>query len=152
MPNLAYQQLSSFLRSIEKFKAVSVPSKGWIRAIRNSLGMSRRQLANRLDLSVSRIQRLEQDEVSGAVTLKTMRRTAQAMDCVFVYGVIPATSLDEILQKQALKKAKQYLQGVSHTMALEAQSLDDQANQEMLDVLAEQLINESIRKLWDEGT
>ena len=150
MSNLAYQQLNDFLANIQGLKTITSPAKGWVRAIRNGLGMSRRQLANRLSLSVSRIQRLEQDEVTQAVTLKTMRRTAEALDCVFVYALIPASCLDETLQKQAMKKAKEHLQSVNHTMALEDQSLDDHANQEMVKALAQQLINESKRTLWDD--
>jgi len=150
MSNLPYQQLTQFLSSLAAFKAISIPKKGWVLVIRNGLGMSRRQLANRLGLSTSRIQRLEQDEMTGSVTLKTMRRTAEAMDCVFVYAVVPATSLDDTLQKQALNKAKQHLHRVSHTMSLEAQSLDDKTNNEMLDALAQQLINESKKILWDD--
>ena len=150
MFNLAYQQLSEFIDKMASFKTVTVPAKGWVRAIRGGLGMSRRQLAGRLGLSVSRIQRLEQDEVTGSVTLKTLRRTAEAMDCVLVYAIVPITSLDETLQKQARKKAKKHLQALSHTISLEAQALDKKANQAMLDQLTQQMIEKSKRQLWDE--
>jgi len=150
MSNTAYQQLSSYLKKINAFKSLAVPTKGWVMAVRNGLGMSRRQLATRLDLSTSRIQRLEEDEVVGAVTLKTMRRTAEAMDCVFVYALIPRTSLDDTLQTQALKKAKAHLNRVSHSMALESQALDDEANKEMLQTMAKQIINQSKSTLWDD--
>ena len=150
MPQTAYQQLSRYLLKVSEFKSLVVPAKGWVMAVRNGLGMSRRQLANRLGLSTSRIQRLEEDEVVGAVTLKTMRRTAEAMDCVFVYALIPRTRLDDTLQTQALKKAKAHLKNVSHSMALEAQALDDKANSDMLQTMAEQMINQSKSTLWDE--
>ena len=130
-------------------KAVPLPAKGWVRAIRDGLGMSRRQLAERLGLSTSRIQRLEQDETTGAVTIKTLRRTAEAMDCVFVYAIVPRTSLDGTLQKQAKYKAKQHLQNISHSMSLEEQTLENKANQSMLDQLAEQIIKKSKHQLWD---
>lgn len=126
-----------------------LPAKGWVRAIRDGLGMSRRQLAERLGLSTSRIQRLEQDETTGAVTIKTLRRTAEAMDCVFVYAIVPRTSLDDTLQKQAKYKAKQHLQNISHSMSLEEQTLENKANQSMLDQLAEQIIKKSKHQLWD---
>jgi len=150
MFNPAYQQLSEFIDKIAAFKVVTVPAKGWVRAIRDGLGMSRRQLAMRLGLSVSRIQRLEQDEVTGSVTLKTLRRTAEAMDCVLVYAIIPRTTLDDTLRKQARYKAKKHLQNISHTMSLESQALDTKANQAMLDQLSQQLLEKSKRQLWDE--
>lgn len=126
-----------------------LPAKGWVRAIRDGLGMSRRQLAERLGLLTSRIQILEQDETTGAVTIKTLRRTAEAMDCVFVYAIVPRTSLDDTLQKQAKYKAKQHLQNISHSMSLEEQTLENKANQSMLDQLAEQIIKKSKHQLWD---
>lgn len=126
-----------------------LPAKGWVRAIRDGLGMSRRQLAERLGLLTSRIQILEQDETTGAVTIKTLRRTAEAMDCVFVYAIVPRTSLDGTLQKQAKYKAKQHLQNISHSMSLEEQTLENKANQSMLDQLAEQIIKKSKHQLWD---
>jgi len=149
MFDLSQQQLSSYLQSIDGFKSVHVPAKGWLRAIRDGLKMSRRQLANRLGLSTSRIQKLESDEITGAVTLKTIRQTAEAMDCVFVYAVIPRASIEETLQQQALKKARSHLKGVSHTMSLEDQSLDSGANKKMLETLAERLVDQSPRTLWD---
>ena len=150
MIDLSQQQLSSYLQSIEAFKQLNTPSKGWLRAIRDGLKMSRRQLANRLGLSTSRIQKLETDEIVGAVTLKTIKQTAEAMDCVFVYAVIPRTSLEKTLQQQALKKASYHFNSISHTMSLEAQSLDNEANKKMLETLAERLMSQSPRTLWDE--
>ena len=150
MIDLSQKQLSAHLQSINNFKSVHSPVKGWLRAIRDGLKMSRRQLASRLGLSTSRIQKLEADEVTGSVTLKTMRKTAEAMDCVFVYAVIPRETLEETLRQQALKKARSHLKGVSYTMSLEAQPLDAGSNKKMLESLADKLINQSPRTLWDE--
>jgi len=146
----ANKQLSDYLKSISNFKEVSLPKKGWVRAIRDGLHMSRRQLANRLGLSTSRIQRLEQDEVSGAVTIKTLRRTAEAMDCEFVYAIIPRNSLEYIINTQAHKKALQYLQKTNHTMYLEDQSVNDESYQRIWDSLSHQIITKSSRTLWDD--
>lgn len=144
------RQLSQYLNSIESFKAVKLPAKGWVRALRDGLGMSRRQLADRLGLSTSRIQRLEEDEVSGAVTIKTLRKTAEAMDCVLVYAIIPRESLEAIIKKQANKKAIQYLQDSSHSMKLEDQEISNKANQEMLETITNKIMSKSTRTLWDE--
>ncbi|KAG1682753.1 Adenosine monophosphate-protein transferase Fic [Nymphon striatum] len=102
---------------------------------------------NRMEVSVSRIQKIEGDENSGAVTIKTMRRVAEAMDCVFVYAVIPRTDLDESLKIQALKKAKQHLQNTSHSMSLEDQSIDKKANEEMLKSITTTLEPEEVEGL-----
>lgn len=149
MKHTTTQQLSNYLDSIVTFKSLKLPPKGWVRAIRDGLSMSRRQLANRLGLSTSRIQRLEADEVSGAVTVKTLRRTAEALDCVLVYAMIPKESLEATVNSQAREKAKQYVQGTSHSMALEDQALSTEANKKMLDTVAKQLLEKSRRTLWD---
>ena len=144
------RQLSQYLNSIVSFKAVKLPAKGWVRALRDGLGMSRRQLADRLGLSTSRIQRLEEDEVSGAVTIKTLRKTAEAMDCVFIYAMIPRESLEATIKKQANKKAIQYLQDSSHSMKLEDQAISNKASKEMLETITNQIMSKSTRTLWDE--
>jgi len=150
MLNTANRQLSDYLKTLAAFKQVTLPAKGWVRAIRTGLSMSRRQLANRLGLSTSRIQRLEQDEASGAVTIKTMRRTAEALDCVFVYALIPRESLEATLKTQATKKAKQFRNKVTHTMLLEDQAVQETANEYLLESLVDQFMNKSSRTLWDD--
>lgn len=150
MSDLAYEQLTKHLKTLAPLKSTNRPSKGWIRAIRDGLGMSRRQLANRIGLSTSRIQRLEQDEITGSVTLKSLQRTAEAMDCVLVYAVIPSSSLDETLQRQAVKKAQAQLQPIAHSMTLESQTVNEESNSHMIKTLAQQMIKKSKRTLWDE--
>jgi predicted DNA-binding mobile mystery protein A len=149
MFNLEQQQLSHYLRSLEAFKHVSKPQAGWIRAIREGLRMNRRQLGERLSLSTSRIQRIEADENSGSVTLRTMQQTAAAMDCVFVYAILPRTSLEENIENQALLKAAQQLGTVNQTMVLEDQAISSSENNAMMKRLAERLTQEQASKLWD---
>ena len=90
---LAREQLDKTLKSFESLKAMSAPRKGLIRAIRDTLGMTGVQLAKRLKVNQQRVARIEQDEVLGKVTLNTMQNAAEAMDCVFVYGVVARDGL-----------------------------------------------------------
>ena len=101
---IARQQLDKTLSGYAVARQTSQPAKGWIRAIREALGMSGKQLANRLNVSQPRISKLEQDEVSGVVSLKTMRQAAEAMDCVFVYAIVPRTSLLSVHRLARLQK------------------------------------------------
>jgi predicted DNA-binding mobile mystery protein A len=137
--------LSHYFSKLMPFKDVPAPSVGWVRAVRDGLGMSRRQLASRLGVSVSRVQRLEHDEVTGSVTMKTMQRTAEAVDCVFVYAVIPKTSIEDSLQTQGIKKSMQRLGLVE-----DSNIIKDESNAELLNALADQMIDKSKRTLWDE--
>ena len=63
---------------------LAVPPRGWLRAIRESLSMTTRQLAERMDVARSRINALEKAELSGATTLKSLRAAAEAMECTLV--------------------------------------------------------------------
>jgi len=146
---IARQQLDKTLSSYEDLKQAAVPVKGWIRAIREALGMSGKQLASRLNVSQPRIPKLEQDELSGVVSLKTMRQAAEAMDCVFVYAIVPRTSLVEAVRAQARKVAEARTQRVSHSMLLEAQNLSAEELRASLDAAIEELMREMPRELWE---
>jgi predicted DNA-binding mobile mystery protein A len=112
--------------------------------------MSGKQLAGRLNVSQPRIPRLEQDEVSEVVSLKTMRQAAGAMDCVFVYAIVPRTTLEETVRAQARKIADARMQRVSHTMLIEAQDLTAEERQASFDAAVEELVREMPRELWED--
>ena len=143
------QQLDKTLSLFGFAKNLQPPVKGWIRAVREALGMSGTQLAQRLKVSQPRIPKLEQDEMSGAVTLKTMRQVAEALDCVFVYALVPRTSLEETVRTQAREVAAARMQRVSHSMLLESQGLSEEEQRASLDAAVEELVREMPRDLWD---
>lgn len=147
---IARQQLDKTVSGYANVKQNAAPVKGWIRAIREALGMSGKQLANRLNVSQPRIPKLEQDELSGVVSLKTMRQAAEAMDCVFVYAVVPRTSLEETVRAQARKVAEARAQRVSHSMLLEAQNLSSEEQRASIEAAIEELIRKMPRELWEE--
>jgi predicted DNA-binding mobile mystery protein A len=146
---IARRQLDTTLAKFNEVKSMQLPAKGWIRAVREALGMSGKQLAGRLQVSQPRVFKLEQDEPSGALTLKTMRQVAEALDCVFVYALVPRASLAETVKAQARAVATERLQRVTHTMLLEAQGLSPEEQQAFLDVSIEELVRETPRDLWD---
>jgi predicted DNA-binding mobile mystery protein A len=147
---IARQQLDKTLSGYAGFMQNTPPVKGWIRAIREALGMSGKQLAGRLKVSQPRIPKLEQDEVSGVVSLKTMRQAAEAMDCVFVYAIVPRTTLEETVRAQARKVAEARTQRVSHSMLLEAQNLSAGEQRASLDAAVEELVREMPKELWED--
>ena len=68
---------------------LAVPVKGWIKAIRDSLGMTAAQLANRMGISQSTLTAMEKAEARGAIQLSSLRRAAEAMNCTLVYALVP---------------------------------------------------------------
>lgn len=146
---IARQQLEKTLTAFTPAKVVVPPVKGWVRAVREALGMSGVQFARRLGVSQPRIPKLEQDELSGSVTIKTMRQAAEALDCVFVYALVPRASLEQTVREQACKVAAERMQRVSHTMALESQGLSEDEARASLESAVEELVREMPRELWD---
>ncbi|MBI9019279.1 MAG: mobile mystery protein A [Phycisphaerae bacterium] len=99
--NLAREQLDKTLEQFLPLKTVVSPRKGWVRAIRDALGMSGEQLAKRLKTNKQRISRIEQDEKPGNITVKTLKNVAEALDCEFVYGFVPKQTLEKTVRNQA---------------------------------------------------
>jgi predicted DNA-binding mobile mystery protein A len=98
---LVRQQLDKTLTLFDSVLDLAPPSRGWIRAVRGALGMSGRQLARRLGLTQQSVARMEKDEVTGALTIKTLRRVAESLDCVLVYGIVPRENLESIVHDRA---------------------------------------------------
>jgi len=146
---LILEQTEKSLGRFAGMENTEPPMKGWIRAIRDALGMSARQLANRMGVAQQAVSRIERDELSGSVTIKTMRKAAEALDCAFVYGFVPRRSLKESLQSQAELYAKYQLTQVSQTMLLEAQELSSEENQSMLDNMVSEITSNPPANLWD---
>jgi predicted DNA-binding mobile mystery protein A len=72
-----------------QLKGLPAAGESWIRALRTQRGMQGKQLAKRMQVSPARISVLERDEPRGAVTLKMMQKAADALDCDFVYALVP---------------------------------------------------------------
>lgn len=146
---LARKQLERRLAPLRDAPIIA-PPKGWIKAIRESLGMTARQLAARMGAAPSRIPAIEKAEITGATTIKTLRQAAEAMDCTFVYAFVPTKPLDDILRDRAKRKVSADVMRLDHTMRLENQALlrsDLEAEkQRMIDLF----LSGSLRGLWDD--
>jgi predicted DNA-binding mobile mystery protein A len=126
------------------------PPRGWIKAIREALGMTTAQLGQRLGVVQSRVVAIEQAEAKGTITLNSLEKAAQALGCRLVYVLVPKHSLEETVEKRASLVAKKLLKSASHTMALESQSVDEADESEQLKRLVKQLIEKGGSKLWKE--
>jgi len=146
---LVLQQLNDTLAQFAGLKTI-VPPKGWIRAIREALGMSGRQFAARLGVSPPRVTVMEREEVAGGLSIKTLRQAAAALDCTLVYALVPRHSLTETVREQAEKVAEKRLEIVSHSMVLEAQQLEPEMQLQALRTLADELARTLPKDLWDD--
>lgn len=141
------QLRKSYQKKFDLFKKniMEIPSQGWVKTIRDFFGMTTTQLAKRLNVSQSRIVRIEQNEKNTKIS--TMERIAETINCEFVYAFVPREKIDDIIYNQAKKKALKILNKVNTNMVLENQLTQ---NNDTLDELIQELLNNNLSRIWDE--
>ena len=117
----AREALDQRLASLESASRYVPPRLGWIRGIRDALGMTAAQLATRMGVTAPAVRALETKELEGGVRMSSLRRAAEAMDCTLVYAFIPNDSLEQVVERQATAVLDVQLKRVAQTMTLEAQ-------------------------------
>jgi predicted DNA-binding mobile mystery protein A len=123
--------LAGLEQPLEPLKAaravVRRPAHGWLRAVRESLGLSQANVATKLDMSRQAYADLERAEARGAISLNSLERAAAAMECELVYFVLPreaaAQNFTELAQRHDPKQ--RHLAATEHSMALEGQAVGD---------------------------
>ena len=128
----------------------SPPPRGWVRAIREALGMTRVQFARRLGIARPNTYRVEADEVSGSISMRRLRRAAEALDCRLVYALVPNDSLESVVRRQAVRQAARRLGRVNVSQALEASAVVNRSLERQIEDLATELTVERPRTLWDD--
>lgn len=146
----ARRQLDKRSNSLRNADAFTRPQRGWVKAIREALGMTTAQLAKRLGVSQPRVVGIEQAEAKGAITLDSLERAAHALDCQLVYALVPRKPLDALVAERATRLATTRLNATRHSMALEAQALNARDEDEQRKRLIRQLIENAGSELWDE--
>lgn len=147
---MRYEQIDRRIGGLRPLDALARPPLGWVRTIRDCLGMTTRQLAKRVGVSQPRIVKIEKAELDAAITLESLQRVAKALDCRLVYALIPNKPLKEMLTDRATAIADQHLAAVEQTMRLEAQEVADTGARQILkDQLTQQLLRHPAR-LWDD--
>src|SRR5689334_5348437 len=114
----ARRQLDKRLTPLRTIEGLARPPRGWIRAIREALGMTTAQLARRIGVSQPRVVAIEQAEKTRAITLDSLERAARALDCELVYALVPRKPLEEQAINRALTLAKRRLAPTRHSMTL----------------------------------
>lgn len=129
---------------LKSAKNIVPQSSGWIKTVREAIGMTVSQLATRLGVTQPRITKMESNEDN--LKLSTMKKAAEAMNCEFVYYFKPKTTFQNLVDEQAQKKAAEVLKTVNVNMALENQEI---AEDEAVKDFASDLINTKIKQIWD---
>lgn len=147
---LQIEQLESRIKLFSPTRQLPNPPTGWVKAIRLALGMSLQQLANKLSMTKQSVQEIETRERQGAITLKSLRETARALDMELVYGFIPKDgSLDKYIESKARSLAEKIVLRTSNTMKLEDQENSKQRITKAIKERAVIIKQELPKALWD---
>lgn len=144
---LILRRLDKKLQKILGLSEIERPEGGWIKEIRRSIGMTAAQLAERLAVSRPRVHQLEAAEVTGAVSIRTMREVAGVLGCDFVYALVPrGGSLEAIVIGQAKKVAREEM--AKGPLSMEGVDLPSEAQLEAFEELVAELVGKMPRVLW----
>ncbi len=144
------EQLNNKLAPLKVLPESGIFQQGWIKGIREALGMTSRQLSQKVGIDQSRISRLENAEKSGNLKLSSLEKIAKGLNMKFVYGFVSETSLEQMVKEQAKKIVLKRLKNLNNTMRLEKQELSSQEQEKALNDMIEKILIEQPKDFWDE--
>lgn len=147
--DLRVRQLDEALETFQALRRRPPPDGGWLRTIREGLGVSLRQAAERLGVSKGAVRSAEANEARGTIQLDSLRLMADALGCDVVYALVPRSPLRRMLEDQALRRAEALVERVSASMELEDQGVAASERQRQMRELAAELLRERGRGFWD---
>jgi len=132
-------------------ESTEAPPEGWIKTIRGILGMSMRQLSERMGVTTQAVNNLEKREIDGRATLAALEGAARAMNMKLVYALVPASnnSLDSIIEERAIELAKNIIARTNANMSLEDQAVSNERIQKAIKERAAEIKHEMPKYLWD---
>lgn len=141
---LRLEQLQDSLPEPPTLRQRARPTRGWLRLIREALGRTERQQAQRLGIAASTLHKSEQAEADDRISLGQLRKLADGLDCDLVYTLVPRRPLTEIVCERARAIASEEVGSVAHTMGLE----DQRPTEERLRRQTERRTDELLRGRW----
>ncbi|MEK6547463.1 MAG: helix-turn-helix domain-containing protein [Bacteroidota bacterium] len=150
MKNLSYHQLDDQIHAFVNGQRQDRIPTGWIHATRTAIGMTLKQLASRLGLSVPAVKKFEQREQAEAISLASLRKLAQAMDMDLVYYFKPKSSSVEAMMDARVEMKAKELMNLSHqAMLLENQPTDKKNQVRELNRLIAEIRRQKLSSLWE---
>ncbi len=148
---VAREQLDKKLDSLKTFATSGIPHQGWIKTIREALGLSARQLGEKAGIDQSRISRLENAEKDGSLKLSSLQKIAKGLNMRFVYGFVSEDTLEHMVRAQAKKIALKRLIQLNNTMRLEKQELSREEQKKALEDMIDKILIDQPKDFWDES-
>ena len=136
-------ELEEKLALLRRVLDIERPANGWIRAIREALGMTNTQLADRLGMKPQSVVDIQSAEITETIKMQTLRKLAEALDCQLVYAVVPKKPLKEMRNERAERLAGEITKRLA-----EAAPSDSKGSKRELDRLIRSFIAKNPNVLW----
>jgi predicted DNA-binding mobile mystery protein A len=147
---LLIEQLDQKLAHFKDAGMVLVPQKGWVNTIRTNLNMTRDQLGTKLDLTKGAIQKVEEREATGQITINKLKDVGNALNMKFIYGFIPKDgTIESLINLKAEKLARKIVLRTNQNMKLEDQGISEDKIEHSINDLANEIKREMRKSLWD---
>jgi predicted DNA-binding mobile mystery protein A len=146
MRQLRLEQVEASVAAYSDLTNRRPPPRGWLKAIRESLGLTERQQAERVGLTGSTLHKSELAEAEERITLGQLRKLAEGLDCELVYALVPRKPLTQVVEDRARSIALREVGEVAHTMSLE----DQRPATDRLRKQVEQRTAELLRGRWSD--
>jgi len=147
---LLIEQLDQKLENFKDAGMVLVPQKGWVNTIRTTLNMTRDQLGTKLNLTKGAIQKIEEREATGQITINKLKDVGNALNMKFIYGFIPKDgTIESLVNLKAEKLARKIVLRTNQNMKLEDQGIGDEKINKTIKELASEIKREMKKSLWD---
>ncbi|GMQ81041.1 MAG: mobile mystery protein A [Rhodothermia bacterium] len=149
LEDLRTRQLDETLEPFRSLRTLTPPEQGWARTIRDALGMSLRQLAERTGKSKTTVASAEAFESKGTVQLDSLRVLANGLDCDLIYALVPRDTLRDVIDRQAERIATRLVTRVSDSMELESQGVGADEKDRQIKELKTEILQKRGRDFWN---
>jgi len=147
---LILEQIDRKILQLKKIEDLTIPASGWIYAIRQALGMSLRQLGNKMGITPQSVKEIEVREKNGTISLNVLKQFGKSLDLKLVYGYIPKhDSLEMIIEKRAEEIAREIVNRTSTSMKLEDQENNPKRIKKAIIDKTNEIKLEMPKYLWD---
>jgi len=147
---LLIEQLDQKLKPFQKTEMVLVPDKGWINTIRTTLNMTMVQLGAKLGVTKQGVNKIEDSEAKGSISINSLKEVGNALDLKLVYGFVPKDgTINNLINLKAEKLAKKIVLRTNQNMKLEDQGIGDEKITKTIKELADEIKREMRKSLWD---
>ena len=126
--SLRVRQLDRALKSLSAARSLQRPAHGWLKTVRQALGLTLDTVGKRSGNSRSDIRAFERAEVRDRITLRSLRKVAEAMGCDLIYAIVPKSrggkggTFKRLAEAPVSDEGRRRVLTVEHSISLEGQA------------------------------